>query len=140
GAAHMTMTPTLIPRMYEFLQQEPQMRNDPRLNLDPPWLRAQILGSAPHLDYSGTAKEVMDVQKAGRRSVAGTDEPEGMYLHSELVSYVAFGMTPYEALRAATVTPAEMLDLDAGAIAPGKLADIVLVEGNPLENIADAQK
>ncbi|HEX4636397.1 MAG TPA: amidohydrolase family protein, partial [Rhizomicrobium sp.] len=140
GAAHMTMTPTLIPRMYEFLQQEPQMRSDPRLNLDPPWLKAQILGSGPHLDYTGTAKEVMDVQKAGGRIVAGTDEPEGMYLHSELVSYVAFGMTPYEALRAATVTPAEMLDLDAGVIAPGKLADIVLVEGNPLENIADAQK
>jgi len=56
------------------------------------------------------------------------------------VSYVAFGMAPYEALRAATVTPAEMLDLDVGTIAPGRLADIVLVEGNPLENIADAQK
>jgi Tol biopolymer transport system component len=140
GAAHMTMTPTLIPRMYEFLQAEPQMRSDPRLNLDPPWLKAQILGSPPHLDYTGTAKEVMDVQKAGGRIVAGTDEPEGLYLHSELASYVAFGMTPYEALRAATVTPAEMLNLDAGAIAPGKLADIVLVEGNPLENIADTQK
>ncbi len=140
GAAHMTMTPTLIPRMYEFLQAEPGMRSDPRLNLDPPWLKAQILGSPPHLDYTGTAKEVMDVQKAGGRIVAGTDEPEGLYLHSELTSYVAFGMTPYEALRAATVTPADMLNLDAGVIAPGKLADIVLVEGNPLENIADTQK
>jgi imidazolonepropionase-like amidohydrolase len=49
-------------------------------------------------------------------------------------------MTPYEALQTATVTPAEVLDLDAGVIAPGKLADIVLVEGNPLENIADAHK
>jgi Tol biopolymer transport system component len=140
GAAHMSMTPTLIPRMYDFLQAEPQMRGDPRLNLDPPWLKAQILGAGPHLDYAGTAKQVMDVQKAGGRIVAGTDEPEGMYLHSELVSYVQFGMSPYDALRAATVTPAEMLDLDAGIIAPGKLADIVLVEGNPLDNIADAQK
>jgi imidazolonepropionase-like amidohydrolase len=33
-----------------------------------------------------------------------------------------------------------MLNLDAGVIAPGKLADIVLVEGNPLENIADTQR
>jgi Tol biopolymer transport system component/imidazolonepropionase-like amidohydrolase len=140
GAAHMTMTPTLIPRIYDFLQAEPEMRNDPRLNLDPPWLKAQILGAPPHLDHTGTAKMVMDVQKAGGRIVAGTDVPEGMYLHSELVSYVAFGMSPYEALQSATVTPAEILDLDAGMIAPGKLADIVLVEGNPLENIADAQK
>ena len=140
GAAHMTMTPTLIPRMVDFLRAEPQMRTDPRLDLDPPWLKTQILTSLPHLDYAGTAKEVMDVRKAGGRIVAGTDEPEGMYLHSELLSYVQFGMTPFEALQAATVTPAEALDLDAGVIAPGKLADIVLVEGNPLENIADAHK
>ena len=140
GAAHMTMTPTLIPRMYEFLQAQPEMRSDPRLDLDAPWLKAQILASPPHLDYSGTAKEVMDVQKAGGRIVAGTDEPEAMYLHSELASYVAFGMTPYEALRAATVTPAEFLGLDAGVIAPGKLADIVLVEGDPLQDIASTHK
>ena len=140
GAAHMTMTPTLNPRMRDFLEAEPDMRSDPRLNLDPPWLKAQILGAPPHPDYSGTGKLVMDVQKAGGRIVAGTDQPEAMYLHSELLAYVAFGMTPYEALRAATVTPAEFLGLDAGVIAPGKLADIVLVEGDPLENIANAHK
>jgi imidazolonepropionase-like amidohydrolase len=49
-------------------------------------------------------------------------------------------MTPFEALQTATVTPSDLLNLDAGMIAPGKLADIVLVEGNPLVNIADAQK
>ncbi|HYS46862.1 MAG TPA: amidohydrolase family protein, partial [Rhizomicrobium sp.] len=140
GAARMTVTPTLIPRMHDFLEADPGMRSDPRLNLDPPWLKAQILASAPHLDYSGTAKQVMDIQKAGGRIVAGTDEPEGMYLHSELFSYVQFGMTPYEALRAATATPAEFLGLDAGVIAPGKLADIILVEGDPLLDIANARK
>jgi hypothetical protein len=140
GAAHMTMTPTLSPRMRDFLDAEPDMRSDPRLALDPPWLKAQILGTPPHLDYSGTGKLVMDVRNAGGRIVAGTDQPEPMYLHSELLAYVAFGMTPYEALRAATAVPAEFLGLDAGVIAPGKLADIVLVEGNPLENIADAHK
>jgi hypothetical protein len=140
GAAHMTMTPTLNPRMRDFLEAEPDMRSDPRLNLDPPWLKTQILGTPPHPDYSGTGKLVIDVQKAGGRIVAGTDQPEAMYLHSELLAYVAFGMTPYDALRAATVTPAEFLGLDAGVIAPGKLADIVLVEGDPLENIANAHK
>jgi Tol biopolymer transport system component len=140
GAAHMTMTPTLAPRMRDFLEAEPDMRSDPRLDLDPPWLKAQILASPAHLDYSGTGKLVMDVQKAGGRIVAGTDQPEAMYLHAEFLSYVTFGMTPYEALRAATAVPAEFLGLDAGVIAPGKLADIVLVEGNPLENIADAHR
>ena len=42
--------------------------------------------------------------------------------------------------RAATVKSAELLDLDAGTIEPGKLADIVLVQGNPLDNIENANK
>jgi Tol biopolymer transport system component len=142
GAAHMTMTPTLIPEMRAFLDEQPDMRSDPRLAMDPPWLKAQILTSAaqPAEAAAANAKEVMDIQRAGGRIVAGTDEPEAMYLHSELAAYVRFGMTPYEALKAATVTPAEFLGLDAGVIAPGKLADIVLVDGNPLENIANAHK
>jgi imidazolonepropionase-like amidohydrolase len=49
-------------------------------------------------------------------------------------------MTPYEALKAATVNPAEALGLDAGTIEPGKLADLVIVEGNPLDDIANAHK
>jgi Tol biopolymer transport system component len=140
GAAHMTMTPTLFPSMRLLLQDEPEMRNDPRLALDPPWLRAQVQNAAtqPAIDISGTGKLVMDVYRAGGRIVAGTDQPEPMYLHSELAAYVRFGMTPYEALRAATAIPADFLGLDAGVIAPGKLADIVLVEADPLENIANA--
>jgi imidazolonepropionase-like amidohydrolase len=47
-------------------------------------------------------------------------------------------MTPYEALRTATVNSAELLNLDAGSIEPGKLADIVLVQGNPLDDIENA--
>lgn len=140
GAAHMTMTPTVSPGMRDFLEAQPGMRNDPRLALEPPWLKAQILNPPPHLDYSGTAKLVMDVQRAGGRIVAGTDQPGPMYMHAELASYVRFGMTPYEALRSATVVPANFLRLDAGSIAPGKLADIVLVQGDPLLDIANASK
>ena len=140
GAAHMTMTPTLFPSMRLLLADEPAMRDDPRLAMDPPWLKNQILGPQPAPDLSGTGKLIMDVLHAGGRIVAGTDQPGPMYMHSELAAYVRFGMTPYEALRAATAVPADFLQLDAGVIAPGKLADIVLVEGDPLENIANAHK
>jgi adenine deaminase len=49
-------------------------------------------------------------------------------------------LSPYEALKAVTVNPAEALALDTGSIEPGKLADIVIVEGNPLDDIANAHK
>jgi imidazolonepropionase-like amidohydrolase len=140
GTAHMTFMPTLTMRMPELLMAQPQLRNDPRLALTPPWLHDQILTTppGPRPDVSGSFKQVRDIQKAGGRIVAGTDQPDGIFLHSELFGCVELGMTPYEALRSATVTPAQFLGLDAGMIAPGKLADIVLVEGNPLEDIGAA--
>jgi imidazolonepropionase-like amidohydrolase len=97
-------------------------------------------GGAPGggFDSPGNEKMIMDIMRAGGRVVAGTDTPNGFNLHGELNTYVKAGMTPYQALRAATVTPAEALNLDAGAIAVGKLADIVLVDGNPLQDIGAA--
>jgi len=89
-------------------------------------------------DGTGNGKMVMDVMKAGGLVVAGTDTPNGFNLHGELETYVLAGMTPYQALRTATVNPAKALGLDAGSIEAGKLADLVIVEGNPLENIANA--
>ena len=55
----------------------------------------------------------------------------------ELEWLVKAGMTPMQALAAATTTPAELLDMKdrLGRIAPGYLADLVAVEGDPTENI-----
>jgi imidazolonepropionase-like amidohydrolase len=148
GQAHMTLTPTIFGGIRRLMEAEPDLKNDPRLNLYPAWLKTQTTAApTPQMlallaanEGTGTGKMVLDIQKAGGRIVAGTDTPNGMNLHAELFSYVQFGMTPYEALRAATVTPADALSLDAGSLEPGKLADIVLVDGNPLENIANAHK
>ena len=60
-----------------------------------------------------------------------------MSLHRELGLLVAAGLTPLQALTAATSGPADAFRLqDRGAVAPGLRADLVLVEGNPLEDIA----
>jgi imidazolonepropionase-like amidohydrolase len=72
--------------------------------------------------------------------VAGTDTPNAINLHGELLTYVLSGMSPYDALKAATVNPAKALGLDAGTIEPGKLADLVIVDGNPLQHIQDARR
>ena len=82
----------------------------------------------------------MDVMRAGGVIVAGTDTPNAINLHGEIAAYVAAGMTPFEALKAATVNPAQALGLDAGTIEAGKLADLVIVDGDPLANVANAHK
>ena len=62
--------------------------------------------------------------------------------HEELVRLVEAGLTPLEALRTATLNPARVLGLSdsLGSIEPGKLADLVLLDANPLENIRNTQK
>jgi imidazolonepropionase-like amidohydrolase len=66
----------------------------------------------------------------------------GFALHQELQELVAVGLTPYEALRTSTTIPYEYLgeSRDAGTIEVGKRTDLILVDANPLENIAAASK
>ena len=89
--------------------------------------RNPVAANPAFTEVGGNGKMVMDVMQAGGKIVAGTDTPNGFNLHGELESYVLAGMTPYEALKTATVNSAKALGLDAGSIEPGKLADIVIV-------------
>jgi imidazolonepropionase-like amidohydrolase len=79
---------------------------------------------------------IVNAQKAGALVVAGTDTPNAANVQAELMAYVAAGMTPLEALRTATVNPARALGLNVGTIEPGRLADLAIVDGNPLQDIA----
>ncbi len=80
--------------------------------------------------------------------LAGTDTPPGVYifpgfsLHEELQRFVAAGFTPLEALQTATLNPARFFGLEdrLGTVETGKIADLVLLKANPLEDIANTQK
>lgn len=89
------------------------------------------------------------LHEAGAAIMVGTDTAggattliPGAHLYEELEVYVAAGMSPYEALRTATVVPAEFLGRSAvvGTVEEGKRADLVLLEANPLESIDNARR
>ncbi len=75
--------------------------------------------------------------KAGVPLVAGGDGEPALMIPRELELYVEAGLTPLQALQAATINPARTLrrDKDLGSIEVGKLADLVLVEGDPARDV-----
>ena len=79
------------------------------------------------------------IHDAGVTIIPGTDALAGYTLHHELELYVQAGIAPAEVLRMATWTPALVMgvDKDRGVISPGKLADMILVDGDPTKNIRD---
>jgi imidazolonepropionase-like amidohydrolase len=88
--------------------------------------------------FAKLAELVGALHRAGVPIVAGTDGT-GLELVRELELYVAAGFTPAEALASATLAPARLVGVDAhtGSIAPGKTADLVLVDGDPERAIGD---
>ncbi|HZB44471.1 MAG TPA: amidohydrolase family protein [Pyrinomonadaceae bacterium] len=90
---------------------------------------------------------VKEIHAAGGKIMAGSDTPEwyllyGWTLHRELRSLVEAGLSPYAALEAATRNPAEYLKATdhIGTVARGKRADLVLLEANPLDSIANTER
>ena len=87
------------------------------------------------------------MHKAGIKLMAGTDVSNpysfpGFSLHDELALFVEAGLTPYEALKTATVHPAEFMGMtdSLGTIQKDHNADLVLLDANPLENIHNTKR
>ncbi|MBV1856800.1 MAG: amidohydrolase family protein [Nannocystaceae bacterium] len=89
------------------------------------------------------AKLAEELQDAGVKVNLGAHgQREGLAAHWELWMFVQGGMTPLEALRAVTLDSAHYIGMDdsLGSLEPGKLADLAIIDGNPLSNIRDSDK
>jgi imidazolonepropionase-like amidohydrolase len=152
--------PTLIMRHNYALLDDSSLAADPRLKYAKPswrarWLRmtreAETWPAGEGARRRETIRKedalVAEMQRAGVPVLAGTDDANpyvlpGFSLHDELALLVKAGLTPAEALRTATYNPAKFLGLSGslGTVEGGKLADLVLLDANPLEDISGTIK
>ncbi len=118
----------------------------------PPQVRRRFLGGGLPVpegmdqrykdSFAAMLRFVKALYDAGVTIVPGTDAFAGFAYHRELELYAQAGIPANEVLRIATLVPARMMkrDSELGSIAPGKLADLVLIDGNPAERISDVRK
>lgn len=147
----MTVTPTisLFTPTAELVDNDPTIAKA-RWALQPVWVREGSImsfanGPGAEVLANNIRQSIAKIFHAGGKIVVGTDSPFtpiGINTHNELVQEVKAGLTPFEALRSATAVPAELLGVgkDLGTVEVGKIADLVFVEGNPLEDIRNTGK
>lgn len=152
GKSGMTLCPTLAMGSYALMaSDDATLLTDERIKaLAPDWSLAGARSRLERFKNTGSqglidtmtrqVRATLAIAKAGGRIVAGTDAPNiphGQALHLEMEVFVRFGFTPFEALQTATINAAEALGADAhlGTVEPGKIADMVLITGDPLTDI-----
>jgi imidazolonepropionase-like amidohydrolase len=141
------LDPTLV--IFEFSTAstaKPVASFEPDVTKVAPELQQQLVDVGPPSARAELQQKVFDkevaivgaLHKTGVPIVAGTDQTvPGHSLHREIELYVQAGFTPMEAIQAATIVPARVMGLDKelGTIEVGKRADMILVDGDPLESI-----
>ncbi|MFV1988486.1 MAG: amidohydrolase family protein [Gemmatimonadota bacterium] len=152
-ASGMTITPTmaLMGGWWMVAGQDPSWVDDVRFQtLFPPALAEQTRAAGAAMGRNAgiasllrdAGETVVRVVRGGGKVVAGTDSPIipfGAALVAEVENYVWGGLTEAEALRTATSAAGEALNMEGqiGSLTGGALADMLIVDGNPLENISD---
>ncbi|PJJ53279.1 amidohydrolase family protein [Hymenobacter chitinivorans] len=149
---HTVIDPTL--GVYEMMGRSTQddiTALEPAFNKLPQPLQALFISmGADPKEVAGFKPQFLSLVKLvkvlydnGITIVAGTDMVfPGTSIDRELELYVQAGLTPLQALQTATITPARVMkqDKQSGSIEVGKQADLVLVEGNPLEQIQNLRR
>jgi len=153
-------TPTLVLLKAQEVPEFPALTDDPRLRYIPraqveSWgrLKDRADGRSAQLKeymrwaYTQQLEAVALMNRAGVGLLAGSDSTNpycltGFGLHDELALLVLAGLTPAEALRTATINPALFLERDKelGSISSGKIADLVLLDANPLVDIRNTTR
>ena len=119
---------------------------EPGLAKIAPELRGTLSSFGPPPEQASEAERswkislaaVRALHEAGVTIVAGTDQSvPGHSLHREMELYVEAGFTPMEALQAATIVPARAMrrEKDLGTVEAGKLADFLVIDGDPLADV-----
>ena len=119
-----------------------------RCSAVPKWPGEALDASDPATDkqyraaYANMVRMVKKLYDNGIQVVAGTDNSNGYALDRELEIYTEAGVPAPEVLRIATIEAAQVMHMekDFGSVAPGKYADMILVNGDPTQRISDIRR
>ena len=162
AAAGMSITPTLVGSQVTAYLDQDDHANDPYLKYIGKGLRKtyewRVQRAAKddaaaiayrHASYEKAASLLPLLQQEGVNIIAGTDagflnsfDYPGQGLHDELGIFVKYGLTPQQALQASVINGPRFLGKQEryGAVAKGKAADLLVLDANPLKDIANTRK
>jgi len=141
-----------------LIVNSPAMADDPRYGVAPPWEQERLIRARDTALKSSDGAKASTIERTMREEatvkgvlerkglfIGGTDSPLDLpstSLHLNLRAQVKYGLAPWQALETVTGTAAKAarVDKDLGTLEAGKLADLILVEGDPLVNIDDVTK
>jgi imidazolonepropionase-like amidohydrolase len=144
---HTVVDPTMaLFELFTATTAKPPSSFEPGINKIAPELAQPLTDVPPPSPRSEIGEKIFNkdieivgaLHRAGIPIVAGTDQAvPGYSLHREIELYVQAGFTPMEAIQAATIVPARAMgvDKDSGTIEKGKRGDLILINGNPLEDV-----